>query len=86
MDVSLSPPRPDFIRHAAALRRCVDVSRVLMRSQPVDLAGLEDDVGRLCAALLDLPAAEAGPLRLSLRRLLGSIELTIAQCEAASAC
>ena len=57
-----------------------------MRSQPVDLAGLEDDVGRLCAALLDLPAAEAGPLRLSLRRLLGSIELTIAQCEAASAC
>ena len=57
-----------------------------MRSRAVDLGGLEDQVGRLCAALLDLPAAEAEPLRRALRTLLSSIELTIDQCEAASAC
>ena len=88
MDRSLSPPspRPDLTRYAAMLRRSVDVSRVLMGSRAVDLAGLEDQVGRLCAALLDLPASEAEPLRRSLQELLGTIELTIDQCEAAGAC
>ena len=88
MNVSFPPPPPrlDLVRHASALRRGVDVSRVLMRSRAVDLAGLEDQVGQLCAALLDLPAMEAEPLRRSLRSLLNSIELTIGECEAASAC
>ncbi len=84
MDISSSPPpRPDFARHAVALRRGVDVSRVLMRSRAVDLSGLDDQVGRLCAALLDLPAADGEPLRRSLQALLLSIELAIDQCRTA---
>ena len=55
-----------------------------MRGRPVDLSGLEDHVGRLCAALLDLPEAEAEPLRRSLQGLLRSIELMIDQCGTAS--
>lgn len=81
MDISsLPPPRPDLARHAEALRRGVDISRVLMRSRPVDLSGLDDHVGRLCAALLDLPAAEREPLYQSLQGLLHSIDLAIDQC------
>ena len=80
----LPPPRrPDHARHAAALRRGVDVSRVLMLSRAVDLSGLDDHVGRLCATLLDLPAGETEPLRQSLQELLRAIELAIDQCATA---
>jgi hypothetical protein len=51
------------------------VARALVESRrPVDLAGLQDAVGRLCAAALDLPRAESGALRPRLAAVLAELD------------
>lgn len=51
------------------------VARVLVElSRPVDLAGLEDAVGRLCAAILDLPPEQGRTLRPQLAAVLAELD------------
>lgn len=65
--------------HAARLADSVSLllqaaRTVLEQRAALDLAGLEWDIGRLCAACLDLPPEEGRPLRARLQRLAGELE------------
>ncbi len=75
-----APPPVDLASRAVALRRSLEVARLLMASRTVDLSGFEDDVGRLCAGLLDLPTGEAAALRRELTALLAAVDATLACC------
>jgi hypothetical protein len=60
---------------AQELIRLVDVARVLVDSdRVVDLAGLDHQVGLLCAKTLDLPPDEGRRMRPRMIALLGSVE------------
>lgn len=60
---------------AEALAGTLRVARVLAQSdRKIDLAGLDQDVGRLCAAVLDLPPAEGRFLRPQLALLLAELD------------
>ncbi len=72
-------PQPD--RRSAALQRAdllaamLRIARVLvLRERRVDLAGLEDEVGRLCAATLDLPLDEGRGLLIALHTLASELD------------
>ncbi len=52
-----------------------------MRSRAIDLSGIEDEVGRLCAGLLDQPRHEAGVLRHELAALLTTISAILASAD-----
>lgn len=45
----------------------------------IDLAGFESEVGRLCAAVFDLPPAEARTLAAPLTALLGEVDALAAR-------
>jgi hypothetical protein len=68
MGPALYPPCPTPHGRAAALADAVlgtlRVARALARTRrTVDLKGLDHEVGRLCAAVLDLPTAEGTAMR-----------------------
>lgn len=55
--------------------RMIAVAQALVGSQRhVDLQGLQDIVGLLCAKALDLPASKTGFLKLELRRLQSELD------------
>jgi hypothetical protein len=60
---------------AQELTRLVDVARVLVDAdRVVDLAGLDHQVGLLCAKTLDLPPDEGRRMRPRMIALLASVE------------
>jgi hypothetical protein len=55
--------------------RMVRVARALAQSaRPIDLNGLQRQVGLLCAKALDLPPGQTGFARLELHRLVQGID------------
>lgn len=76
----LTQARCPFADQAVVLHRSLVVSRRLLPTRPIDLSGIEDEVGRLCAALVDLPTREAEPLNTALTSLLALIEVVIEEC------
>jgi hypothetical protein len=66
----------DAVRTLAEdLTRLVGLARVLTdSSRAVDLTGLDDEIGLLCAKTLDLPPDEGRRIRPRLIALFGSIE------------
>jgi hypothetical protein len=52
--------------------------------RPLDLRGLPDLAGRVCAAALDLPPEQGRALRPRLAALLGEIDALAAACGAAA--
>jgi hypothetical protein len=78
-----SAPSSPSDRAAALARAAVgtlQVARALAQSRrSIDLAGLDQEIGRLCAASLDLPAAQGR----AMRPLLFSV---LAELDALSAC
>jgi len=60
---------------ADELTKLVDVARALVDSdRAVDLVGLDDQVGLLCAKALDLPPDDGRRMRPQMIALLGSVE------------
>ena len=60
---------------AEELRQTIDVSRALTSSgRAVDLTGLDEQIGLLCAKALDLPPEEGRRLRPNLIVLSGALE------------
>lgn len=58
-----------------ALRGMLRVAEVLAREgREIDLSGLEERVGRLCAGVLDLPPESGRGLRAELALLLGDVD------------
>ncbi len=69
----------------AALEGMLRVALALAQAaRPIDLAGLDQRVGRVCAQALDLPPAEGRALRPRLAGLLAGIEALAAQLAAAA--
>jgi hypothetical protein len=59
----------------AAAHSMLRVARALVQSQrPVDLAGLQDTIGRLCAAALDLPRDQGRALQPRLAAVLAELD------------
>jgi hypothetical protein len=79
------PPSPSD-RVAAlveALLATLRLARVLAQSQRrIDLAGLDQEVGRLCAAALDLPPTEGQAMRPHLAAVLAELN-ALSACVAA---
>lgn len=77
-----SPQIPEFdpelevLSLAEQTARMVAVTQALVASQRhVDIGGLQNQVGLLCAKALDLPPSKTGFLKLELRRLASSLDL-----------
>src|SRR4051812_13236561 len=73
------PAHPRPVEHAAALADSVAatlrIARVLMdASREIDLSGLDQEAGRLCALALDLPPAEGRALRVRLIEVLAELD------------
>lgn len=84
--VSDEPPSPSDRAAAAAeaLVGTLRMARALVRSRrSLDLAGLEQEVGRLCAAALDLPPAEGRAMRPKLVLVLAELDALSASVAAA---
>ncbi|MBV8616822.1 MAG: hypothetical protein JOY66_24040 [Acetobacteraceae bacterium] len=59
----------------AALRRTASLARALAESgRPIDLAGLDGQVGLVCARALDLPPEEGRLVRGELQALLSEVD------------
>ena len=57
------------------------LARVLAAAhRPLDLTGLNDLAGRLCAAALDLPPEQGRALRPALAALIGELDALAAAC------
>ena len=86
-------PGMDQPRHAAAITPSdratavtglLRMARVLAESgRPIDLTGLEQEVGRLCAASLDLAPAEGRAMRAELAAVLAELD-ALSACVAAA--
>ena len=75
--ISIVPLSPADRAAAAAesLIGTLRMARALARSRrSIDLAGLEQEIGRLCAAALDLPLAEGRAMRPKLALLLAELD------------
>lgn len=58
-----------------ALRRTAALARAFAEAgRPIDLAGLDGQVGLVCARALDLPPEEGREMRAELRAVLGEID------------
>lgn len=88
MTDTLSAQPIDTVRALAEeLTRIVGVARTLVESgRMIDLAGLNDQVGLLCAAALDLPADEGRRIRARLVALSGSFEALSRALQKAAPC
>ena len=70
-----SAPLLDLHAFAESVTRTLGVARGLVEAgRPIDLAGLEDQVGLLCAKALDLPPAEGRVMRSELVGVLARVE------------
>ena len=85
-DPAAGPPFSASLDAAiATLEGMLRVALALVAAErPIDLAGLDQRVGRVCAQALDLPAAEGRALRPRLAALLAGIEALAAQLAAAA--
>ena len=71
-----TPPIEAVRALAVELMNIVDVARALVETgRTVDLAGLQSEVGLLCAKTLDLPPDEGRRMRPRLIALSGSVEV-----------
>lgn len=69
-------PEVEVLAFAEQTARMVAVTQALVASQRhVDIGGLQNQVGLLCAKALDLPPSKTGFLKLELRRLVSSLDL-----------
>ena len=69
-------PEVEVLALAEQTARMVAVTQALVASQRhVDIGGLQNQVGLLCAKALDLPPSKTGFLKLELRRLASSLDL-----------
>jgi hypothetical protein len=75
------PPQPAYLPEqrvaelASRLLRTLGVARALAESgRELDLRGIEDGVGQLCAQTLDLPTPEARCMVVRLREVLGQVD------------
>jgi hypothetical protein len=60
---------------AQALLATLSIARTLVQSRRrIDLAGLDQEVGRLCAATLDLPIEQGRTLRPQLAAVLAELD------------
>lgn len=60
---------------AGALRRTAALARALAEAgRPIDLTGLDGQVGLVCARALDLPPDEGCAMRAELRSLLAEVD------------
>ena len=87
-----SPQTPEFdpevevLALAEQTARMVAVTQALVASRRhVDIGGLQNQIGLLCAKALDLPPSKTGFLKLELRRLVSSLDLLNATMRANSA-
>ena len=75
------PPDTPAVRLLEQFGGVVRLARVLAAARrPLDLAGLDDLAGRLCAAALDLPPEQGRALCPALADLLGEIDALAAAC------
>jgi hypothetical protein len=71
----MSDPQTQAAALAEAACGMLRMARALVESRrAVDLNGLQDAVGRLCAATLDLPLDEGRPLRPQLVAVLAELD------------
>ncbi len=89
MDKQATPHPPTPSDRAAAVAEAITgmlrMAQLLTRSRRrIDLAGLEEKVGRLCAAALDLPPAEGRAMRPLLATVLAELD-ALSLCVAALA-
>lgn len=82
------PPPSPFDRAAAAaaaITGTLRMAHLLARSRRrIDLAGLDQEIGRLCAASFDLPPAEGRAMRPLLATVLAELD-RLSACAAALA-
>ena len=65
----------EVLRLAAQAMRMVAVAQALVTSQRyVDVQGLENHVGLICAKALDLPPSQTGFLKLELKKLAAALD------------
>lgn len=83
----MTDPQTQAATMAEAARGTLRLARALVKSRrSVDLGGLQDQVGRLCAACLDLPPAQGRALRAELVTVLAELDaLSVAIRAAADA-
>lgn len=72
---SAATPSPRLVTFADRLARTLSVARALILSgRTVDLAGIEDGIGLLCAKTLDLAPDEARAMLPTLLAMRGEVE------------
>jgi hypothetical protein len=72
--LGMSDPSSQAAAMADSARGTLRVARVLVESRrPVDLGGLQNAIGRLCAAVFDLEPAEGRRLRPQLEAVLAEL-------------
>jgi hypothetical protein len=77
--------REQLVAELYAMERTLRLARTLVEShRNVDLAGLEERVGRLCAAALDLPPEEGQGFRVLFASVLAEIDALAAALMAAA--
>ena len=68
-------PEAEVLALAEQTARMIAVAQALVVSQRhVDVQGLHDHVGLLCAKALDLPTSKTGFLKLELKRLVSGLD------------
>ncbi len=68
-------PEQEMLAFSAQTLRTVLVARALSESRrPIDLQGLQEQAGLLCAKALDLPVGRAGFAKAELQRLVREID------------
>ena len=78
-------PENEVLLLTAQTARMVAVAQALVTSQRhVDVQGLHDHVGLLCAKALDLPPAKTGFLKLELKQLASALDRLTASLRAAA--
>jgi hypothetical protein len=85
MYAKTAPPSPAdrAVASARALAGTLQLARALAQMRrPIDLTGLDQQVGRLCAAALDLPPADGRAMRPLLATLLAELD-ALSVCVAA---
>ncbi len=69
------PPAQRVAEMGSRLSRTLGIARALAESgRQLDLRGIEDGVGQLCAQTLDLPNAEAHGMVYMLREILAQVD------------
>jgi hypothetical protein len=72
--LATSTPHPDLATAIVALERVLAVAQALAAARPIDLTGLDQQVGRICAGALDLPPDQGRALRPHLACLLARLD------------